>query len=295
MDIELLRTFLEVVRTRHFGKAATELCVTQSAVSARIRQLEQTLAKPLFVRHRNNIQLTAEGRQLRKHAETIVQVWSRARQETGLGTDYTRALAIGAVQDLWHTLLAGWLPTVRNRMPDTALQIETSTADALIRKLHDSVIDLAILFEPPQVPAFELRELAVINLVLASTQQGQTPDQALGPGYIMVDWGTAFALHHARHYPHMTAPALHMNQGILAWQYLQQMHGAAYLPEQMLEHDPAGRALFRVNAGAVIERPVYAVFATGNDRVDTIRQALGLLANNPEKILAVPATSAGTG
>lgn len=277
MDIELLRTFLEVVRTRHFGKAAAELCVTQSAVSARIRQLEQTLAKPLFVRHRNNIQLTAEGRQLRKHAETIVQVWSRARQETGLGTDYLRALAIGAVLDLWTTLLAGWLPALRDKMPDTALQIETGTTDTLVRKLLDSVIDLAILFEPPQVPALELRELAVINLVLVSTRQGQTPDQAFGSGYIMVDWGTAFALHHARHYPNIPAPALHMNQGILARQYLQQVHGAAYLPEQMLKNPPTGLPLYRVTAAAVIERPVYAVFATGSDRVDAIRQALLLL------------------
>jgi DNA-binding transcriptional LysR family regulator len=278
MDIELLRTFLEVVRTRHFGKAAAELCVTQSAVSARIRQLEQTLAKPLFVRHRNNIQLTAEGRQLRKHAETIVQVWSRARQETGLGTDYTRALAVGALLDLWSTLLAGWLPTLRERMPDTALQVETGTTDALIRKLQDSVIDLAILFEPPQLPALELRELAVINLVLASTRQGQTPELALGPGYVMVDWGTAFAQHHARHYPNMPSPALHMNQGILVRQYLHQVHGAAYLPEQLLAQDGAGRPLYRVDSAAVIERPVYGVFVTGNDRVDTIRQALDLVA-----------------
>jgi DNA-binding transcriptional LysR family regulator len=277
MDIELLRTFLEVVRTRHFGKAAVELCVTQSAVSARIRQLEQTLTKPLFVRHRNNIQLTAEGRQLRKHAETIVQVWSRARQETGLGTDYIRALAIGAVLDLWTTLLGDWLPILRDKMPDTALQIETGTTDTLIRKLLDNVIDLAILFEPPQVPALELRELAVINLVLASTRQGQTPDQAFGSGYIMVDWGTAFALHHARHYPDISAPALHMSQGILARQYLQQVHGAAYLPEQMLKKTPTGRPLYRVASAAVIERPVYAVFATGSDRVDAVRQALLLL------------------
>jgi DNA-binding transcriptional LysR family regulator len=280
MDIELLRTFLEVVRTRHFGKAAAELCVTQSAVSARIRQLEQTLAKPLFVRHRNNIQLTAEGRQLRKHAETIVQVWARARQETGLGTDYPRSLAVGALLDLWCTVLADWLPTLRERMPDTALQIETGTSDALIRKLQDNVIDLAILFEPPQVPALELRELAAVNLVLASTRQGQTPEQALGPGYVMVDWGTAFAQHHARHYPNMQAPAMHMNQGVLVRQYLQQVHGAAYLPEQLLDQTGAGRPLHRVAGAAVIERPVYGVFATGNDRVDTIRQALGLIAQS---------------
>jgi len=37
VDIELLKTFLEVNRTRHFGKAAEHLFLTQSAVSARIR------------------------------------------------------------------------------------------------------------------------------------------------------------------------------------------------------------------------------------------------------------------
>ena len=109
MDIESLRTFLEVARTRHFGKAAEELCVTQSAVSARIRQLEQTMGVALFTRQRNNIQLASEGQQLRKHAETIVQVWARARQETGLRAEFTRGLAVGAMWDLWETLLRGWL------------------------------------------------------------------------------------------------------------------------------------------------------------------------------------------
>ena len=56
MDIQLLRTFLELDRTRHFGKAAEILSVTQSAVSARIRLLEETLGVPLFIRRRNEIQ-----------------------------------------------------------------------------------------------------------------------------------------------------------------------------------------------------------------------------------------------
>ena len=41
MDIDLLRTFLEVYRTRHFGRTAENLYLTQSAVSARIRLLEE--------------------------------------------------------------------------------------------------------------------------------------------------------------------------------------------------------------------------------------------------------------
>jgi DNA-binding transcriptional LysR family regulator len=277
MDIEQLRTFLEVVRTRHFGKAADELSVTQSAVSARIRQLEQTLGKPLFTRHRNNIQLTAEGQQLRKHAETIVQVWTRARQETGLGTEYGNGLAIGAVADLWYTLLDGWLPALRDRMQDTALHIESGSTEMLIRKLQDSVIDLAVLFEPSRVAELEIRELGTFGLVLAATQPGYTTRQALASGYIMVDWGTAFAVNHARLFPDIPAAALHINQGTLARSYLQQVDGAAYLPEQMLEGAPGERPLYRVEDAPRIERPVFSVYSTGSDRTGLIRQALALL------------------
>ncbi len=43
MDIQLLKTFLEVKATRHFGRAAENLYLTQAAVSARIKQLETVL------------------------------------------------------------------------------------------------------------------------------------------------------------------------------------------------------------------------------------------------------------
>lgn len=64
MDTELLKTFLEVSRTRHFGRAAESLYLTQSAVSFRIRQLENQLGVNLFTRHRNNIRLTAAGEKI---------------------------------------------------------------------------------------------------------------------------------------------------------------------------------------------------------------------------------------
>lgn len=64
MDIELLKTFLEVHKTRHFGRAADNLHLTSAAVSARIKQLEQYLGVTLFVRKRGNIQLTSEGERL---------------------------------------------------------------------------------------------------------------------------------------------------------------------------------------------------------------------------------------
>ena len=41
MDIKVFRTFIEVANTRHFGRAADNLYITQAAVSARIKQLEE--------------------------------------------------------------------------------------------------------------------------------------------------------------------------------------------------------------------------------------------------------------
>ena len=79
MDIDLLRTFLEVQRTRHFGHAAKSLFVTQSAVSSRIRLLEEMVGAQLFTRTRNDIQLTSAGKRLLKTAEAILHLWEEAK------------------------------------------------------------------------------------------------------------------------------------------------------------------------------------------------------------------------
>ncbi|MGR5543027.1 LysR family transcriptional regulator, partial [Vibrio campbellii] len=61
MDVKVFRTFLEVARTKHFGKASENLYITQAAVSARIKQLENYFDTQLFTRDRNNIKLTSAG------------------------------------------------------------------------------------------------------------------------------------------------------------------------------------------------------------------------------------------
>lgn len=81
MDTELLKTFLEVQKTRHFGKAAENLYLTQSAISFRIRQLEQNLGVALFTRYRNNIQLTAAGELLLPHASAVLSAIGAAKEQ----------------------------------------------------------------------------------------------------------------------------------------------------------------------------------------------------------------------
>ncbi|RCX31274.1 LysR substrate-binding domain-containing protein [Thioalbus denitrificans] len=277
MDIELLRTFLELQRTRHFARAAERLHLTQSAVSARIRLLEETLGQQLFTRKRNDIRLTAAGTRLLKHAETIVGAWSRARQESGLGPEYRTSLALGGAYDLWESLLRGWLCRLREQLPDIALQAETLPGELLLRRLLDGVLDIAVLFEPPRLPGETVREVGTVNLVLVSSVEGAGAMEALGEGFVRVDWGASTALELARRYPDLPTPSLRMSHGTLALGFILERGGAAYLPERLAEPHLAAGRLHRVADAAPIERPAYAVYRPGSEREEVIRQALALL------------------
>src|SRR3989304_6207047 len=151
MDIDLLRTFLEVYRTRHFGRTAENLYLTQSAVSARIRLLEETLGGPLFTRTRNDIPLPPARTRLLKYAESILNAWNRARQDTALGEEDKISLAIGASYSLWDTLLQDWTHVLYRELPGVALQAEAPGPEGGIRPLHHRPLDMRFLFEPPHV------------------------------------------------------------------------------------------------------------------------------------------------
>lgn len=274
MDIKHLRTFLEVARTRHFGKAADNLCVTQSAVSARIRLLESTLGVELFFRNRNDIQLTAAGQRLLRHAESIVGTWSLARQEAGLGTEFEAVLGIGGVFDLWPVLLDDWLAGLPVALPSMALQAEARTTEVLVQRLVDGMLDLVVLFEPPQLPDIVISQVGKIELVLVASKAGLGLDEAMRSGYIMIDWGTSFSQEHARRFPDRSAPTLRVGLGSLGLAFLRRHGGAAYLPESVVTGDIASGNLFRVKPAPVFERDVFALYRPGTEREPAVLTAI---------------------
>src|SRR3546814_19419790 len=80
MDISVARTFLEVVKTGSFVSAAANLNLTQTAVSARIRVLDDQLDRPVFTRNKAGANLTPAGEQFLRFATPLVPVWVRARR-----------------------------------------------------------------------------------------------------------------------------------------------------------------------------------------------------------------------
>lgn len=274
MDIELLRTFLEVHRTGHFGKAADNLFLTQSAISARIKQLEDVLGVILFERQRNNLRLTSSGTRFLRHAETIVATWQRARQETGLEDDFSVSISVAGLYDLWEIALMDWLSQLKQQDPDIALHASASNSQTLNQQVLNGSLDLAFVFEPLTSAELSIRFLKRTTLKMISTQKGLSASDAIQHDYIMIDWGTAYAVNHAKQYPDAPAASLYLSHGSLALSYLLANGGSAYLPEEMTSSLIEAGKLFPVDDANEIDREINAIWRSDNEKSAVIRKVL---------------------
>lgn len=274
MDVDALKTFLEVNRTRHFGQAADNLYLSQSAVSARIRMLEQEVGVPLFTRQRNNIQLTAAGQRLLQYAENILTTWHRAKQEIGTNEAAQVPFTIGIMPSLWDILLQPWISYMQETLPDLILHAESNEPVVLMRRIKEGTMDLAFCFDYPQSSDVEIVEIMQIPLVLVSSAPGLTREQALSKHYMLVDWGTSFANAHAHHYASMPAAHMRLAFGRMAKDLMLSREGSAYLAEPMVQDELRKKKLFRVKDAPVISRGAYAAYSRENEKAATIQHAL---------------------
>lgn len=273
MDIDALKTFIEVNRCRHFGEAAQNLYISQSTVSARIKLLEDRVGVALFLRQRNNLQLTAAGEKLLRYAETIVTTWVRAKQEIGVEDENMIPFVVGAMPSLWDAILGDWMTYFYASLADVVINAEVHGPEVLLRRVLDGTMDMAFVFNNTQLDNLECEEVLSIPLVMVSSEKNCLLNDAINKDYILVDWGTDFANSHARHFPDITPPRIHVMLGRIALDYILANGGSAYMAEPMVEDLIKSGRLFMVKDAAVIKRSVYSVYVHNSDKKSLIEHA----------------------
>jgi len=262
VDTELLKTFLEVSRTRHFGRAAEALYLTQSAVSFRIRQLENQLGVNLFTRHRNNIRLTAAGEKLLPYAETLMNTWQAARKEVA-NTSRHNEFSIGASASLWECMLNDWLKRLyQSQEPQSSLQFEARIAQrqSLVKQLHERQLDLLITTETPKMDEFSSQLLGYFTLALYCSSPSQTKDEL---NYLRLEWGPDFQQHEAGLIAGDEVPVLTTSSAELARQQLSVIKGFSWLPVNWAK---TKSDLHTVTDSTTLSRPLYAVWLQNSDK-----------------------------
>ncbi len=272
MDVDKLRTFLEVISTGNFFQASINLNVTQSTVSARIRALEERLGQRLFERHASGVTLTDAGRHLQRNAVSIMQLWQRAEREASLPSTCTHSIGLGTVFSLMDDVVLPWIAWMGTRNPALAIHVETDFSNNLMRQLVDGVIDLAVMYEPRRMPRVVVEELLADDLVLVSSCAAQS-DADWRTGYVYVDWGDDFRQMHELELAGLS-PALSFGLGKIALNHVLLNGGSGYFPSRMVAgHLQQGR-LHRVINMPDIYRTGYVVYSKAHGGSDQIRLAI---------------------
>jgi DNA-binding transcriptional LysR family regulator len=271
MDVKVFRTFLEVVRERHFGHAAENLYITQAAVSARIKQLEAYFDTTLFIRDRNAIKLTSAGERLVGYAEVMVTSLAQAKFELSLESGKALQLTIGGTPNIWDAYLQNCLSVVTDAFNGYGFIAEALTREQLNRNLTEKTLDMAFVLDPLKSEDLKCREITDFVLTLVSTTPA-TVEEAFQQGYVYVDWGTRFSSEHAERHPAVPAPFLRTSTGRIALDFILEKGGAAYLPAPMVEPFLASGQLHKVAGIDEWHRPIYLSYRKNSSSIDAIKQ-----------------------
>ena len=145
-----LQALVLVGRHESVSRAAEELHVTQPAISAQLRALEELAGTALTRKVGRNIQLTAAGEVMLRFAERILQLWEQAGDELGeLQGVSSGTLRIGAVVTAEH-LLPSMLVKFTTERPNVRMKLHVGNRSEIVAMLSRKEIDLAIMGTPPR-------------------------------------------------------------------------------------------------------------------------------------------------
>jgi LysR family nitrogen assimilation transcriptional regulator len=168
LDLRQLRYFVAVVEAGSFSRAAEQVHVAQSALSARIRKMEESLGAELLVRMAKGVRPTPAGEKLLDHARAILHHVSQAEAELKKeGARPKRLVSIGMPAGAGRVLTIPLLDAVKRNLPQITLQIVELTSRDVCERLEDGRVDLAVNYTLTR-PAFGQTLLAEEELYLVS-------------------------------------------------------------------------------------------------------------------------------
>jgi DNA-binding transcriptional LysR family regulator len=274
MKIDHIRTFLEISNCGNFNRAAENLNVTQSTVSARIKAMEDRFGRVLFKRGHSGVELTSAGQHFRQYALNIQRLWQQAQQRISLPENFSQGIGLGSQVSLWDSLILKWIPWMRKNAGSVAIHVEADYSPSLMRQLSDGLLDIGVMYNPRQTPGLVIEDLLEETLVLVATDEREVREGWV-EDYVFVDWGEEFRRRHGEAFPDMDTPAISVGLGSLGLEYILQNGGSGYFPLRVVQPYLDNGELFLVEGGPEMLRPAYMVYPEIARNQETLELALG--------------------
>lgn len=170
LNLHQLATFQVVAKHCSYVRAAEELHFSQPAVSAQIRQLEETLGVKLFEQIGRRTHLTQAGNELYHYSQKIFAVIDEALEtmEELRGPDHGR-LRVGADTTVGTYVIPGLLGKFHQSYPEVEISLDVVNRAALVERIMSNEIDIAIVGRVPDDIPVVIEPFAPNELVLVAS------------------------------------------------------------------------------------------------------------------------------
>ena len=180
MELRYLRYFVAVAQELNFTAAAHRLRLSQPSLSQQIRDLEQELKTPLFLRSSRQVELTAAGRAFLEHAHIILSQTERAAEQArAIGEGQIGTLDIGTTGSVLLGKLSSMVVMFSMEYPDITLRIHEMAPQDQEEALRERRVDVCFLRRPTDDPNVinELAWPARVGVVLPEGHLLATRDE----------------------------------------------------------------------------------------------------------------------
>jgi DNA-binding transcriptional LysR family regulator len=161
---------LAVADNASFTRASEQLYVAQSAISRKIKMLEDELGEPIFKRVNKKVYVTPAGETLIRYARRIFQDIRNAKMEISEIARLDRGrVRLGAGMLACTYVLPPVLEKFKALHPHIELEVITAPTDSLLAKLRDNLIELGVLTLPVQSPDLEVVPLMTEEMVVVTS------------------------------------------------------------------------------------------------------------------------------
>jgi DNA-binding transcriptional LysR family regulator len=175
MDFRQLEMFHAVAENSSFTLAGRKLYVAQSAISRKIRILEEELGEKLFKRVNKRVFLTPAGEVMLRYTRRIFQDIRNASLEVSDIANLDRGtIRIGSGMTACMYLLPIVIEKFQMRFPKLEVQVVTGTSETLIPQIRNSALDIGVLTLPINSPDLEVIPLSSEELVVVTSPKHRT-------------------------------------------------------------------------------------------------------------------------
>lgn len=188
LDTDQLRSFLAIVDTGSFTRAADRVHKTQSAVSMHMRRLEEQLDCGLFLKNGRGVRLSGEGEKLIDYARRMLQI-----EASALAAIAQKGLAgrvrLGMPDDYAEPFLARILSVFSHRHPLVEVLVICEASRALAKRIEVRDLDLAVVTDCAEISGIEIvREEPMVWVSSPRFQLDLAAPLPLALGNSTCDW-----------------------------------------------------------------------------------------------------------